>query len=322
MPFAAPIHLQERAADYFRGLQDRIVADLERLDGGRFHEDVWERSGGGGGRSRVLSDGDLFEKAGVNFSDVSGALRPDFAAHLPGEGLAFRAVGVSLVLHPRSPRVPTVHANLRFLQRGAAAWFGGGTDLTPYYVVPEDAVAFHRGLRDICDRHDRTLYPRFKRWCDRYFFLPHRDEPRGVGGVFFDYLGAGAETTAAEPVVGPSAGDWERDPERVFAFARDLGDGMMDAYHGIVARRRREPWDERQRDWQLVRRGRYVEFNLIYDRGTLFGLRTDGRTESILMSLPPEVRWRYAAAPEPGSPEAQSLEAIRARRDWAGDSPG
>jgi len=311
--------LDGRAVAYFRDLQDRIVAGLEELEGpngGKFHQDSWDRAGGGGGRSRVLADGALFEKAGVNFSDVFGSLRPDMAAALPGDGATFHASGVSLVLHPRNPRVPTVHANVRFIQRGSAAWFGGGTDLTPYYVVPEDASAFHRGLKDICDGHQRALYPRLKRWCDRYFFLPHRNEPRGVGGIFFDYLGAGAEATAgeAEP---PTPTEWESDPERVFAFVRDLGDGMMNAYADIVSRRRSESYGDAERDWQLVRRGRYAEFNLIYDRGTIFGLKTDGRTESILMSLPPEVRWRYGAAPTPGSAEAASLEAICARRDWA-----
>ena len=312
----ASAEFEARAAAFFRELQDRIVAGLEGLDGGKFHEDSWERPGGGGGRSRVLADGALFEKAGVNFSEVFGTLRPEMAGGLPGDGAEFRATGVSLVLHPRSPRVPTIHANVRFIRRGGKAWFGGGTDLTPYYVVAEDAAAFHHGLKNVCDRHDGSLYPRFKNWCDRYFFLPHRNEPRGVGGIFFDYLGAGAEATAGEPAPAATT-DWEQDLERVFAFVRELGLGMMDAYSGIVTRRRAEPYGERERDWQLVRRGRYAEFNLIYDRGTLFGLRTDGRTESILMSLPPEVRWRYGAAPEPGSPEALSLEAICARRDWA-----
>ena len=311
--------LAGRAGDYFRGLQDRIVAALESLDGGaRFQEDAWERPGGGGGRSRVIADGGVFEKGGVNFSDVFGEFRPELARSLPGEGTAFRATGVSLVLHPRNPHVPTVHANLRFIQRGdanGAAWFGGGTDLTPYYVVPADATAFHRGLQGLCAAHEPALYPRFKAWCDRYFYLPHRKEPRGVGGMFFDYLGAGAELAAGEPPAPLTA--LEQDPERVFAFVRAFGDGMLDAYYQIVARRRDQPWGDRQRDWQLLRRGRYVEFNLIFDRGTLFGLKTDGRTESILMSLPPEVRWRYGAAPEPGSPEAESLAAICAQRDWA-----
>lgn len=308
--------MEERAVAYFRDLQTRIVERMETLDGRRFRTDVWERAGGGGGRACILGDGDLFEKAGINFSDVFGALRPELARGLPGDGLEFRATGLSLVLHPRSPRVPTVHANLRFLRRGDSAWFGGGTDLTPYYVVPEDAVLFHQTLADICGRHEATLYPRFKRWCDRYFYLPHRNEPRGVGGIFFDYLGAGAEASAGEPEP-PVTSTWEGSPERVFSFVRDLGDHLMDAYATIATRRRSESWGERERDWQLLRRGRYVEFNLIHDRGTLFGLRTDGRIESILMSLPPEVRWRYASAPEPGSPEAASLEAILSRRDWA-----
>jgi coproporphyrinogen III oxidase len=314
-----PGNLASRAVAFFRDLQDQIVARLESLDGQRFREDAWDRPGGGGGRSRVLNDGALFEKAGVNFSDVFGQLRPELAGSLPGDGTAFRATGISLVLHPCSPRVPIVHANVRFIQRGSVAWFGGGTDLTPCYVVAEDAIRFHRSLSAICDRHDPSLYARFKRWCDRYFYLPHRCEPRGVGGIFFDYLGAGAEATAREPSP-PSPAEWEVDAERTFAFVRDLGEHLLDAYAGIVERRRAETWGERERDWQLLRRGRYVEFNLVYDRGTLFGLRTDGRAESILMSLPPEVRWRYDAQPEPGSPEALSLEAIRAQRDWAHDT--
>jgi coproporphyrinogen III oxidase len=318
----------DRAAAAFRQLQDDIVAALERADGGAFKEDEWTRAGGGGGRTRVLSDGALFEKAGVNFSDVHGELRPEMAAAMPGDGPRFRATGVSLVLHPRSPRVPTVHANVRHIERGAASWFGGGTDLTPYYVVREDAVHFHRVLRDACAGFDVGFYPRFKRWCDDYFFLPHRGEPRGVGGIFFDYLGAGAERTAGHARAGTppeateaapassSTSPVESDGERLFAFVRGLGEALMPAYLPIVARRRHEPWGERERRWQLIRRGRYVEFNLLYDRGTLFGLRTDGRIESILMSLPPEVRWDYGAVPEPGSPEAESLAAICARADW------
>jgi coproporphyrinogen III oxidase len=314
------IDIEQGAVAFFQTLQDRIVEGLQVLDGQRFHEDSWQRPGGGGGRSRVLTDGGLFEKAGVNFSDVFGTLRPEAARGMPGDGSAFRATGISLVLHPRSPRVPTVHANLRFIRRGNAAWFGGGTDLTPYYVVDEDAIQFHRGLKSVCDRHQPTVYPRFKRWCDRYFFLPHRNEPRGVGGIFFDYLGAGAEAAAGEPSA-PPVTDWEMDLAAVFAFVRDFGEHLMDGYAAIVSRRRDESWGARERDWQLLRRGRYVEFNLVYDRGTLFGLRTDGRTESILMSLPPEVKWRYGAAPEPGSVEAQSLAAICAQRDWAEESP-
>jgi coproporphyrinogen III oxidase len=308
----------EAAATFFRGLQDSIVAALERADGSMFRQDEWDRPGGGGGRSRVLADGGLFEKAGVNFSDVHGELRPEMASSLPGDGLRFRATGVSLVLHPRNPRVPTMHANVRHLERGSVSWFGGGTDLTPYYVVPEDAVHFHRTLRDVCAEFDAGFYPRFKRWCDDYFYLPHRQEPRGVGGVFFDYLGAGAEDTARQPrdpaLAAPAA--VEADGERLFAFVQALGNAIMPAYLPIVERRRNDPFGERERRWQLLRRGRYVEFNLIYDRGTLFGLKTDGRIESILMSLPPEVRWEYGFAPEPGSPEAASLAAICSRADW------
>jgi coproporphyrinogen III oxidase len=311
--------VEQDAVAFFLTLQDQIVAGLQALDGQHFHEDAWQRPGGGGGRSRVLTDGGLFEKAGVNFSDVHGSMRPELARSLPGDGAEFRAAGISLVLHPRSPRVPTVHANLRFIRRGSAAWFGGGTDLTPYYVVAEDARLFHRSLEAICARHESSLYPRFKGWCDRYFFLPHRNEPRGVGGIFFDYLGAGAEAAAGEPPPS-STTELETDVTKVFAFVRDLGEHMMDAYAGIVGRRRDEAWGEREREWQLLRRGRYVEFNLVYDRGTLFGLRTDGRTESILMSLPPEVKWRYGAVPEADSPEALSLQAICARRDWAQES--
>jgi len=318
MSTSSPGDLEGRAVAFFRDLQDRIVGQLQAADGRAFREDAWQRPGGGGGRSCVLADGGLFEKAGVNFSDVFGEMRPDFAKSLPGDGIAFRATGISLVLHPQSPRVPTVHANLRFIRRGSSAWFGGGTDLTPYYVVAEDARLFHQSLKQICGRHEGSLYSRFKPWCDRYFFLPHRNEPRGVGGIFFDYLGAGAERTAGEPEP-PTPSAWESDPERVFAFVCDLGTHLMDAYLTIASRRRDEPWSEREREWQLVRRGRYVEFNLVYDRGTLFGLRTDGRAESILMSLPPEVKWRYAAAPEPGSAEERSLADNCARRDWASD---
>ena len=308
--------LEDRAAAYFYALQDRMTAALEKADGGQFREDQWTRPTGGGGRTRALEGGVVFEKAGIAVSDVHGTLRPEMATALPGEGTAFRATGLSLIFHPRSPRVPTVHANVRHITRGSRSWFGGGTDLTPYYVVPEDASHFHRTVRASCDRADPTFYPRFKRWCDEYFFLPHRGEPRGVGGIFFDYLGAGAEATAKQPSP-PAESPHEQDPEAMFTFVRDVGDAILAAYLPIVERRRDEPWGPRERRWQLVRRGRYVEFNLLYDRGTVFGLRTDGRVESILMSLPPEVRWEYGQAPEPGSPEAASLAAILERRDWA-----
>jgi coproporphyrinogen III oxidase len=264
----------------------------------------------------VLSEGEVFEKAGVNFSDVHGELRPEMPVKMPGEGAHFRACGVSLVLHPRSPHVPTVHANFRRIERGGAGWFGGGTDLTPYYLAEEDVVHFHRTLKNASDGHDPQLYPRFKAWCDRYFFITHRGEPRGVGGVFFDYLGAGGERQAGETATA-AASPLESDPERVFSFVRGIGDAFLPAYLPIVERRRQQTWTAEERRWQLIRRGRYVEFNLVYDRGTVFGLKTDGRVESILMSLPNEARWEYAHEPAPGSREAAMQAALKAQRDWA-----
>ena len=290
--------LAEQAADQVRAWQQEICRELERLDGqAHFRFDNWERAGGGGGLTGVLTDGAIFEKAGVNTSAVHGKLPADFAATLPGDGLDFFATGVSLVLHPRSPMIPTTHANFRFLRRGGAAWFGGGADLTPYYPFHEDVVHFHQILKDACDRHDPGYYPRFKAWCDEYFYLKHRDETRGVGGLFFDYL--------------------KDDLPKMQAFWKDAGSSFLPAYAPIVERRRHEPHGERERQFQLYRRGRYVEFNLLFDRGTVFGLKTDGRVESILMSLPPLVRWEYAYAPEPGSPEAKLYEYLRPR-DWLG----
>jgi coproporphyrinogen III oxidase len=292
--------LRDRAAAYFRDLQDRIVAALEAIDGTRFREDSWLREGGGGGRSRVLADGGVFEKAGVNFSDVHGEMSEEFAKQVPGEGRDFTACGVSLVLHPRSPMIPTVHANFRFLTKGERQWFGGGVDLTPYYPYREDVIHFHRVLRGACVRHAPLIeYDRLKKWCDDYFYLPHRNELRGVGGLFFDHL--------------------EGDHERLFAFVRDCGDSFLDAYLPIVERRKNESYTERERLFQEYRRGRYVEFNLIYDRGTLFGLKTGGRIESILMSLPPVVRWRYDYRPEPGTREAELYEVYLKPRDWAAE---
>jgi coproporphyrinogen III oxidase len=293
--------LPDRAAAFFRQLQLDICARLETLDGtARFVEDPWERDGGGGGRTRVISGGALFEKGGVNWSDVQGELPEDFARQLPGSGRVFRATGVSLVLHPDSPMVPTVHANFRFLQKGEAGWFGGGADLTPYYPWREDVVHFHRTFKAACDRHDPGYYPRFKKLCDEYFYLPHRRETRGVGGIFFDY----------------QKGD-DRPLEDVFAFVQDVGRAFLDAYVPIAERRRAEPWGAAEKEFQLWRRGRYVEFNLLYDRGTVFGLKTNGRTESILMSLPPRVRWEYDYKVAPESREARLFEYLRPT-DWLG----
>ena len=287
---------REQTQSYFKDLQDKITAAVEEVDGTKFREDAWSREGGGGGRTRVLENGAVFEKAGVNFSAVHGNLPEEFASKIPlGSGTAFFATGVSLVFHAQNPMVPAVHANFRYLEKGDAAWFGGGMDLTPCYPYAEDAIHFHRTLKAACDRHDREFYPRFKKWCDEYFYLKHRGEMRGVGGVFFDYL--------------------KDERENAFAFVRGLGDAFVDAYLPIARRRMGETFTDAQRQYQLYRRGRYVEFNLLYDRGTIFGLETRGRTESILMSLPPLVRWIYDFRPEPGSVEAKALEFFQPR-NW------
>jgi coproporphyrinogen III oxidase len=289
---------------YFTGLQERIVAGLEALDGKPFRRDSWDRPEGGGGITRLIEEGDLFERGGCNFSHVMGrGLPPSATASRPElAGRAFEAMGVSLVLHPRNPCVPTVHMNVRCfvaMKEGADAvwWFGGGMDLTPYYGFEEDAQHFHRTCRDALAPFGADFHPRFKKWCDEYFHLRHRGEPRGVGGIFFDDLNApGFETS--------------------FALTRSVGDHFLDAYRPIVERRRALPYGERERDFQAYRRGRYVEFNLVFDRGTLFGLQSGGRTESILMSLPPIVKWRYDWHPEPGSPEARLYEVFLKPRDW------
>jgi coproporphyrinogen III oxidase len=292
--------------EYLLGLQDRICAALEAEDGAvRFAEDAWQRPGGGGGRSRVLAEGGVFEQAGVGFSHVFGpGLPPSATAQRPDlAGRSFEAVGVSLVFHPHNPYAPTTHMNVRFFLAEKEGhdpvwWFGGGFDLTPYYGFEEDAVHFHRTARAACEPFGPEVYPRYKKWCDEYFFLRHREEPRGIGGLFFDDLH-----------------EWGFD--RTFAFLRSVGDAFLQAYLPILRRRKDMPYGERERDFQLYRRGRYVEFNLVWDRGTLFGLQSGGRTESILMSLPPLVRWRYGWRPEPGTPEARLYEEFLRPREWA-----
>jgi coproporphyrinogen III oxidase len=291
---------------WLRGLHDRLTQALEAADGGaKFRRDRWQRTAGGGGESRVLRDGSVFEQAGINFSHVTGEELPASATAQRPElaGARFEATGVSLVLHPRNPYVPTSHANLRFFvatkQDGtpAAWWFGGGFDLTPCYPFDEDVLHWHRSAKAACDPFGPDVYPKFKDWCDRYFFLKHRNETRGVGGLFFDDLNAWGGA-------------------RCFEFVRGIGDRYLPAYLPIVERRRSTPYGERERDFQLYRRGRYVEFNLVYDRGTLFGLQSGGRTESILMSLPPLVRWEYDYRPEPGSPEERLHRDFLRPRDW------
>jgi len=290
---------------FLTGLQQTIVANLERVDGRTFQRDAWSRPEGGGGVTQVLEDGGVFERAGVNFSHVHGAsLPPSASAGRPElAGRSFQAMGVSLVLHPRNPHVPTVHMNVRFFVAGEAAsaaawWFGGGMDLTPYYPFAEDARHFHRVCRDALAPHGADRYPRYKRWCDEYFYLKHRAEPRGIGGVFFDDLN-------------------QPDFAACFALTRGVASGFLPAYLPILERRRGLAYGERERAFQAYRRGRYVEFNLVYDRGTLFGLQSGGRTEAILMSLPPRVEWRYDWKPEPGSAEAKLYTEFLVPKDWA-----
>lgn len=286
-------------------LQHRICAGLEQLDGqARFAADSWTRTEGGGGTSRVLTQGAVFEQAGVNFSHVTGAAMPASAtAHRPElAGRSFEAMGVSLVIHPKNPYIPTTHANVRFFiahKDGADPvwWFGGGFDLTPYYPFEEDVREWHQSAKNLCQPFGDDVYPKYKKWCDEYFFLPHRNETRGVGGLFFDDLNqAGFDNS--------------------FDFMQAVGNGFLTAYAPIVERRKDTDYGEREREFQLYRRGRYVEFNLVYDRGTLFGLQTGGRTESILMSMPPLVRWQYAYTPAAGSPEADLYDNYLKPRDW------
>jgi len=292
---------------YLLDLQDRICHQIELEDGKeKFVEDEWirEGSGGGGGRTRVLTDGAVFEQGGVNFSQVTGdSLPPSATASRPElAGRSFEALGVSLVIHPHNPHVPTSHANVRFFiaeKEGEEPiwWFGGGYDLTPYYGVEEDVIAWHQTAKEACDPFGETVYAEYKQWCDDYFFLKHRNEPRGVGGLFFDDLNEGGF-------------------ERCFNIMKRVGDSYTKAYLPIVKKRKDITFGERERDFQLYRRGRYVEFNLVYDRGTLFGLQSGGRTESILMSLPPLVKWQYNWQPEEGSPEAELYDTFLKPRNW------
>ncbi len=326
-----PGDAKARVSQLMKQLQDKICQALEQLDGvGKFRQDQWEREEGGGGRSRVMREGAVFEQGGVGFSEVWGSdLPPSILAQRPeAAGHKWFATGTSMVLHPRNPYVPTVHLNYRYFEAGPVWWFGGGADLTPYYPFAEDAAHFHSTLKQACDAHHPEYYPVFKRWCDEYFYLKHRQETRGVGGLFFDYqdgqgqLYRGLQPEGAAAVYSNSIGTpAERGWEELFAFVRDCGEAFLPSYLPIVERRRNMEYGDRERNFQLYRRGRYVEFNLVYDRGTIFGLQTNGRTESILMSLPPLVRWEYGYQPEPNTPEAELYETFLKPQNWASWKP-
>ncbi|MBM4167273.1 MAG: oxygen-dependent coproporphyrinogen oxidase [Ignavibacteria bacterium] len=290
--------MKEKAQSYFEQLQETICKKLEEVDSKEiFLEDVWQHSENGGGKTRILENGNMFEKAGVNFSAITSSLSEPLAKKLNVTPQKIFATGVSLVIHPYSPMIPTTHMNVRFLQlESGESWFGGGMDLTPYYLFEDDAKHFHSVLKNVCDKHDKTFYPLFKQWCDEYFFLKHRNEARGIGGIFFDYV--------------------KDDIEKTFSFVQDVGNSFLEAYIPIVEKRKLEPFSAQEKEWQLIRRGRYVEFNLVYDRGTLFGLETNGRTESILMSLPPEVKWKYNVAPKENSREEKLLHVLQHPKEW------
>ena len=300
--------MRKKNSELFQKTQKTICQALEKVDAkAQFSVDNWERpdlggSYGGGGITRILKNGGVFEQAAVNFSEVQGKLPRTMSQKLTGQAneAPFFATGISLVLHPESPMIPTTHANFRYLEVADLKWFGGGADLTPYYFFEEDAIHFHTVLKDSCENYDPSYYPRFKKECDEYFYLPHREEARGIGGIFYDYLG-------------------KEDPDRLshyFDFSQENANSWLKTYLPIIERRRNEKWGEQEREFQLMRRGRYVEFNLIYDRGTQFGLQTSGRTESILASLPPLVRWEYNSDLKIGSREAKLLEILENPREW------
>ena len=325
---APPADSRGRARARVMGLQDSICAGLEQLDGtGRFEEESWVRPEGGGGRSRVMKAGRIFEQGGVNFSEVEGTeLPPSILSQRPeAKGHRWYATGTSMVLHPRNPYIPTVHLNYRYFEAGPVWWFGGGADLTPYYPFLADAQHFHRTLKGACDSVDPAFYQVFKPWCDEYFYLKHRDETRGVGGIFYDYpdprgvLYKGQDpkgpAAAASQAIGARPQSWEQ----LFSLASACGNAFLPSYAPIAEKRHNTPYGERERQFQLYRRGRYVEFNLVFDRGTLFGLQSGGRTESILMSLPPLVRWEYGYTPEAGSREALLTDLFTRPQRWLED---
>lgn len=290
-------------SDWFRLLQDDICDQLSRCDGqAKFKEDLWERSGGGGGRTRVIRNGDIFEKGGVNFSEVHGDVTPALQTQLKTTATSFYATGVSIVIHPNHPLVPIIHMNVRYFElNNGVAWFGGGIDLTPHYIDKGDAKFFHKTLKAVCDKHtSQVSYEELKDWADNYFFIPHRDETRGIGGIFYDHLGK--ENSSELPAI--------------FEFTKDVGNAFAPTYIELVNKNRSLEWNEAHREWQMLRRGRYVEFNLVHDRGTRFGLVSNGRTESILMSLPNLAAWEYDAEPEEGSAEKETIDLLRKGINW------
>jgi coproporphyrinogen III oxidase len=325
-----PSDSRDRVRAWLQSFQDQVCQGLAQADGvAEFKQDSWVREEGGGGRSRVMRDGGVFEQGGVNFSEVWGKnLPPSILKQRPeAAGHEFYATGTSMVLHPKNPYVPTVHLNYRYFEAGPVWWFGGGIDLTPYYPFESDVVQFHQTLKRACDQHHPEYYNTFKLWCDEYFYLQHRNETRGVGGIFFDYQdtsgvlyplmypGSPLDTAAAKHAANVGAVA-DRSWDDIFSFVQSCGGAFLDAYLPIVEKRRNTEYGDRERDFQLYRRGRYVEFNLVYDRGTIFGLQTNGRTESILMSMPPLVRWEYNYNPEPGTPEARLYETFLKPQDW------
>jgi coproporphyrinogen III oxidase len=299
--------MKNKFYQYILNLQDQITAGLEKIDGeAKFREDLWERTEGGGGRTRVIENGAVFEKGGVNISEVHGPLAPAMQQYFKVGEVDFFACGLSLVLHPKNPMVPTVHANWRYFEmydkqgNTIDQWFGGGQDLSPYYLFEEDAIHFHQTCKEACDKHNPDFYGKYKKDCDTYFWNSHREEARGIGGLFFDHLKASDKMTME---------DW-------YNFVTEIGNSFLESYVPIVEKRKNIDYSKEQREWQEIRRGRYVEFNLVHDKGTLFGLKTNGRIESILMSLPPNVQWKYDHHPEKGSEEEKLLEVLKHPKNW------
>ncbi len=302
----------DQIVTFFKTLQDNICQAIQNEDGAaQFQEDLWEHHSGGGGRTRLIQNGNVIEKGGVNFSCVKGEVHPRLRAQMnlqEDEDCHFTATGVSIVMHPKNPNVPIIHMNVRYFElNNGTCWFGGGIDLTPHYVVKEDAKMFHQKLKKVCDNHHESFYPKFKTWADDYFFIQHRNETRGVGGIFFDYL------KPNEPGNAQSLSK-----EQLFEFVKEVGESFAPIYTSLMTKHKDESFTEDQKKWQYIRRGRYVEFNLVWDRGTKFGLETNGRTESILMSLPPQANWEYNLIPQPGSPEAETIELLQKGIDWVG----